>query len=176
MHPPLWHCVMMCWTSLTINSLFLSPSFLASSSGRSLKPTKPLLLQLLYFEGANQLLLIWNRRWRLIREGILATSDKSIRHKFLTLVCCRHWKQRLFPITGWSWTSAWLPTKAHSSVADGKAVRIQHNPWFSVFDGALSELQVQDSIHSSNESTKDAIHIKSDDNTARSNWRKLRGQ
>jgi len=127
MHPPLWHCVMMCWTSLTINSLFLSPSFPASSSGRSLKPTKPLLLQLLrcestppYLKQTMTRMTMTSHSWRNIGN----LSDKSIRHKFLTLVCCRHWKQRLFPITGWSWMSTWLPTRAHSSVADGKAVRI----------------------------------------------------
>jgi separase len=42
------------------------------------------------------------------------------------------------------------------------------------FDGALSELQ--DIIQSSNESTKAAIHVKSDDENARSNWWEQRGR
>lgn len=42
------------------------------------------------------------------------------------------------------------------------------------FDGALQELQ--DIIRSSNECTKSAVNIKADDDEARSNWWKTRGQ
>lgn len=88
--------------------------------------------------------------------NISVTADKS------TLLCCRR--------EGGNDSSQPLifciPLKERREQAGGDGDHL-------TFDGALSELQ--DIIHASNESTKNAVHIKPDDENARSHWWKQRG-
>jgi separase len=90
--------------------------------------------------------------------NISVTPDKS------TLFCCRRQggDDSSRPLT----FCIPLKERREQTAGDGEED-------YLTFDGAISELQ--DIIHSSNESTKAAVHIKSDDENARSNWWKQRG-
>ena len=96
------------------------------------------------------------KNWTVV--NISVTPDKS------TLFCCRREcgddssQPLVFCIP--------LKGRREQAAGDGEEDHL-------TFDAALSELQ--DIIHSSNESTKAAIHIKSDDENATLNWWKQRG-